>query len=297
MKIININDDKCIKCLKCVNDCPTRLFFKPPTITGKKRIVKFEDPFNSCIICGHCISICPTDAIEYEASDRACEFEETRNPSSIIIYENLLKFLRIRRSIRSYKEDPVPREEINSILEAMRYAPSAGNKQSWEFIVLTEKEKISNLRDIVMNLILSLNKVIRIAKYFRFFLSKNLKEQVNTPRTMISLNSKIERFKNGQDPIFFNAPVVIIIYAPKYGSMTGNDAGITLTYGMLAAQARGLGTCWIGYAQEALRRNKKYRKKLGIPKKMNVHGVLILGYPAVEYHRVPPRNPLKIKWN
>ena len=79
--------------------------------------------------------------------------------------------------------------------------------------------------------------------------------------------------------------------------MAGNDAGICLAQGMLAAQTLNLGTCWIGYAEEVLRRNRKYRKKLAIPKNMNVYGVLTLGVPNVEYYRTVPRNPLKVKWN
>jgi len=280
-----------------VNDCPSNLFYKPETIVGEKRRVIFEDKFNRCIYCGHCICICPTNAIEYDAIDKILEFEEIKNPSLIISYEDLLNFLRSRRSIRNYKNELVPREKIEAVLEAIRYAPSAGNRQSWEFIVLTEEQKIEDLRKSVMKLFYTLKKLIKFGKYFKFFLSKDLRERVSDPGTLISMNWKIERYENQQDPIFFYAPVVIILYAPKYGNMSDNDAGICLTQGMLAAQSLNLGTCWIGYAQEALRRNKKLRKKFTIPKNMNVHGVLILGVPNVEYHRSPPRNPLKVKWN
>lgn len=266
-------------------------------MVGEKRKVLFEDQLNRCILCGHCISICPTDAIEYDASERAFEFEEIKTPSSFINYENFMKFMRTRRSIRNYKKDPVPREGIEAVLEAMKYAPSASNKQSWEFIVLTDEQKITDLKKTVMQLFYTLKKLVKMGKYFKIFLSSNLKERVSDPATLISMNSKIERFEKGQDPIFYDAPVIIILYAPKYGSMTGNDAGLSLNHGMFAAHALNLGTCWIGYAQEALRRNKKFRKKLGIPNNMNVHGVLTLGFPSVEYHRAPPRNPLKIKWN
>ncbi len=297
MKILRINETKCIKCLKCVNECPSNLFYKPETIVGQKRRVIFEDKFDRCISCGHCISICPTDAIEYDAIDTVLEFEEVKKPSLIITYENLIKFLKSRRSIRNYKKEPVSRENIEAVLQAIRYAPSAGNRQSWEFIVLTDEQKIADLRKIVMKMFYTLEKLIKLGKYFKFFLSKDLKERINAPGSLISMKWKIERYENQQDPVFFDAPVVIILYAPKYGNLTDNDAGICLTQGILAAQSLNLGTCWIGYAQEALRRNKKYRKKLTIPKNMNVHGVLALGVPNVEYYRTVPRNPLKVKWN
>ena len=50
-----------------------------------------------------------------------------------------------RRSIRKYKDTPVPKEKILKILEAARIAPSASHKQPWHFIVVEEKETIKQL--------------------------------------------------------------------------------------------------------------------------------------------------------
>lgn len=50
-----------------------------------------------------------------------------------------------RRSIRKYKNTPVPREKILKILEAARIAPSAGHRQPWHFIVVENKDTIKKL--------------------------------------------------------------------------------------------------------------------------------------------------------
>ncbi len=50
-----------------------------------------------------------------------------------------------RRSIRKYKDTPVPKEKILKILEAARIAPSAGHRQPWHFIVVENKETIKKL--------------------------------------------------------------------------------------------------------------------------------------------------------
>lgn len=50
-----------------------------------------------------------------------------------------------RRSIRRYKDTPVPREKILKILEAARIAPSAGHRQPWHFVVVEDKETIKKL--------------------------------------------------------------------------------------------------------------------------------------------------------
>ena len=47
--------------------------------------------------------------------------------------------VRKRRSVRKYKSTPVPREDIEYVLEAARLAPSWGNKQCWRYIVVTDE--------------------------------------------------------------------------------------------------------------------------------------------------------------
>ncbi|MEM1683825.1 MAG: nitroreductase family protein [Ignisphaera sp.] len=54
--------------------------------------------------------------------------------------EILIKFLLTRRSIRKFKPDPIDMETVKRILDIARYAPSAGNRQPWIFIVVTDKE-------------------------------------------------------------------------------------------------------------------------------------------------------------
>ena len=52
----------------------------------------------------------------------------------------VLEAIRTRRSIRQFKQEPVPPELIEKLLEAARWAPSSANTQPWEFIVITDTE-------------------------------------------------------------------------------------------------------------------------------------------------------------
>lgn len=54
--------------------------------------------------------------------------------------------MRSRISIRKYKDTPVEREKINELLDLMRIAPSAGNRQEWKFVAVTEEEQLKKLR-------------------------------------------------------------------------------------------------------------------------------------------------------
>jgi nitroreductase len=53
---------------------------------------------------------------------------------------DVLTAIRDRRSIRKFKDEPVPQEQLLQVLEAGRIAPSAGNRQPWKFLVVTHAE-------------------------------------------------------------------------------------------------------------------------------------------------------------
>ncbi|MHA1738548.1 MAG: nitroreductase family protein, partial [Candidatus Heimdallarchaeota archaeon] len=59
-----------------------------------------------------------------------------------------LELLKTRRSIRKYRSTPVEKEKIEKCLEAARWAPSASNKQPWEFLIVTDYNMRMKLADL-----------------------------------------------------------------------------------------------------------------------------------------------------
>jgi nitroreductase len=57
-----------------------------------------------------------------------------------------LEAIRKRRSVRQYTGDPVPRKDLETIVDAGRLAATGGNRQPWEFIVVTERDMIDQLK-------------------------------------------------------------------------------------------------------------------------------------------------------
>ena len=95
MPIVGIDYEKCNGCRLCVQEC--RFFLLD--VTESK--VLFEDLDKMCSLCGHCIAVCPQDAILYENfGDKAFSFEGIENLDTIVPFDNLYKFLRAHRSIR-----------------------------------------------------------------------------------------------------------------------------------------------------------------------------------------------------
>lgn len=53
--------------------------------------------------------------------------------------------LRARRNVRSYRPDPVPAEDLERLAEAAWRAPSASNRQHWDFVLVTDREQLAEL--------------------------------------------------------------------------------------------------------------------------------------------------------
>jgi nitroreductase/NAD-dependent dihydropyrimidine dehydrogenase PreA subunit len=296
MQINGIDIEKCTQCGSCIKECAPAVIIKVKDKTNPKgTLVKFEDPYDTCTRCGHCLAVCPTEAINYSDADSYYEFQKLKTPQDVP-YSTIMELIRARRSTRQFKDKLVPKEEIEAVLEAMRYAPSASNEQNWKYIVFTEPEQIQTFSKKVTSIIEFTYKLVSNKIISNVFLWGNIRKMVKDPGFLHSMSNLVIKSKEGKDPIFFNAPCVIVLHSPVYGNLAGCDSGIALTHGMLAAQSRGLGTCWIGIAQETVQRIKKLRKWLCIPKGRQVWGVLILGYPKIKFLRAPPRNPLNIEW-
>ena len=99
----------------------------------------------------------------------------------------------------------------------------------------------------------------------------------------------------GVDYICRGAPHLIIAHAPKGSSTT--DCAIALTYLELAAPAFGLGTCWGGFLNAAANAWPSVQETLSLPEGNISYGVMMVGYPKYEYHRLPLRNEAEIIWH
>lgn len=266
MPIVGIDYEKCNECRLCIKECPRRFFLDE---SNKK--VFFEDIDDTCSLCGHCIAVCPQDAIIYEDfGDETFTFEGIENLDTIVPFDNLYKFLRAHRSIRHYKKKEVPTNTLKKVIDLMQYAPTGSNFRYEKYVVISNREKLKNISDAVIETLLR-NPGMK-AKYEEGF---KLRE------------------KSYEIPLFFDAPHVIFVYSLLDMQFTDNNIGIIITYGRLAAQSLGLGTCWNGLIQIASQYNKKIMKLASVRGKHI--GVFTIGYPNITFKRAPPRSRKPVK--
>lgn len=187
-------------------------------------------------------------------------------------YENFLNLVKMRRSIRNFKTDPIPDEYVEKIIEAARWAPSGGNSQPWEFIIIKDKD----VKDKIVNIIMEHSDYNRKVELTREEVIR-FPTAVNPPK----------------EPGFKYAPVFIIVCGdprtkeayPLLTMITRGDSHFTSSlasaflYMALAATTLGLGSQWVSatgspYVKCLL------KELLGIPERIDIYDMMALGYPA-----------------
>ncbi len=309
--------EKCTHCMTCYKTCPTSCIQwdeenKRPYATGLNGIEL------ACIGCNNCEAVCPARCIHMRGEYRVLKgryktpeekFGEMAPPMPFGEKDRGRPFEQIlgdltqteaiifkRRSVRLYKSKPVPEEYIKRILEAGRFAPSAGNGQPFKFIVVTDREvnrKIDQISAKVLYMIKSL-----YAKKSRW------RKFVVTALSLISANkwdqrpiAAMEKVRQTNGSITFNAPLVIHILKDKRGiSKPDIDVGICASNMVMAAQALGLGTCYIGFIASTAPYAPAIKKTLNIQYPYELALSLCVGYPKVSYDNPVSRGPVPVEW-
>lgn len=271
MLIVDAN--KCNKDGICAAECPAAII----RLTGQDGFPEMvQGGEQNCLVCGHCVAVCPNGALSHKLVPiEKCPAIEKE---LIINQEQAMQFLRSRRSIRVFKGKPVEREKIQRLIEMARYAPTAGNAQLVEWLVLTDRDKIRKLSALTVD-------------WMRAVLEKAPKGSVPPYFPLI-----VMAWDAGYDAVLRNAPSVIVAYAPKMATNGMVDVTLALSYFELAALPMGLGTCWAGLLEGALGASAAVREALGLPEGHPYHYPMMMGYPKMKYYRLPERKPPKITW-
>ena len=159
--------------------------------------------------------------------------------------QSLDEIIRERRSIRRFEKRDVESEKVTALLEAARWAPSWGNSQCWQFIVIRDPEQRRKLAEI---------------------LSKK------NPATLSVLDAPVvlavcgESKKSG----YYSGQQIT-----RYQDWLMYDLGLATQNICLAAHGLGLGSVIVGSFDHELA-----EKVLGIPAGYEIVSLLPLGYPA-----------------
>lgn len=204
-----------------------------------------------------------------------------------------------RRSVRLYRKEQVPEFMVRRILEAGRFAPSAGNSQPWKFVVLRDPEIIEGITRTVIDICKRMTGILeyrRAGASWRMPLVKGfIRIRPNdlhpTPFGAMGM------IADGRLGLWHGAPTVILIFKDVRGvSNPDLDCGIAGQNMVLAAHSMGLGTCWVGFAKLAFEYTDQWRKRLGIEYPYRFASSLSVGWPVGKPDGMVGRQTHPVDW-
>jgi nitroreductase/NAD-dependent dihydropyrimidine dehydrogenase PreA subunit len=298
---MEVDTENCTKCELCVENCP----FKCWQMT-EDGYPELKDEYE-CFSCYNCIVVCPTEAISitesYHVTDGFWVTEPHPLPAKMPLkprdkdgnldeWNAVERAVLRRRSVRNFTDEPVPDHLIRRVLEAGRFAPSAGNCQPWEFIVVTDKALIAQMDELVWNTVNGM-----YGMYKNDDLIENMAPMAEAnpglfdPRLALGGMGAIVR---KHLPASLNAPVVILLAADSRAiSGPQLNIGICGQNMNLVANSLGIKACWNGFLVTGV---PAIADKIDLKPNWSVVTTLVMGWPKFNQEGIVAREYRPVKW-
>lgn len=307
--VMKADPEKCTKCGLCIENCPLRCWDEDDDGVPVMR------EGAECFSCYNCMAACEFDAMHIVEPYHVTEgFWQTKPDGKLPAKMPLEPFdaegkpdewntieeaVLNRRSVRNFKKDPIPEPLIRRVLEAGRFAPSAGNCQPWQFVVVTNPDFMTEMYKNIANMVSGMYNMYtndNMVKTMESFV-KGPQARVGMfdPRIMLGGMGVLNRFKDDL-AIMVEAPCMIVIACDDRAigdpMMHAGIAGQNMN---LVANSLGIKALWVGFTA-MLEMMPPLKKKLGIRPPFKVLSSLVLGYPRFKQEGMVAREFRPIGW-
>lgn len=189
----------------------------------------------------------------------------------------VIETIKKRQSVRLYEQKPIPKDIINTIIEAGNLAPSTGaekeveeggkkrkiiNYQPWRFVVVEDPE--------------FKQKLFQTTEPIRSNFYEGLKETM--PEMYEQAMKLYEVMEEPKDLVFYSAPVILFVIGPARNSV---GCAMVCENIMLAAVSLGLGSCYVGFGS-MVTHDADVVQTLELQDGERIYGPIVLGYPKVD---------------
>ncbi|MBN2519178.1 MAG: nitroreductase family protein [Bacteroidales bacterium] len=279
---ITINQDTCKKCGLCAEVCPNKImvFSKDEGISIR------ESRIAICIKCGQCMAVCQSESIFIEGLSYENDFFPL--PSEVADEKSFFSLLATRRSIRNFKDKPVPREILEKVVEAIKMSPPSFPPVKIELTVVQDTAIMKKGLPLMIEFYEFMVNAMK-NPMMRFFIRRNAgiqKYNVIKNHVLPLMKTRLPELKSGkEDTITRGAPSMIIFHANRNEENYHTDIYLSVAFAILAIHSMGLGATVIDLIYAAVEKKKELRELLHIPQENEVVASIILGYPKIKYRR------------
>jgi nitroreductase len=254
--------------------------------------------------CGHCVAVCPVDAVRVDAIDaqslsfNSFDLENDWLPHGESDTVHLVRLMASRRSCRNYSEQTVDRSVLEDLVKIGTTAPSGTNCQNWTFLVFPDRAAVNEFGQRIGSFFKKLNRMSE-KRYMRKALKLIGKPALDNyyREYYQSVKDGLKEWElSGRDRLFHGATAVIVVATKPGGSCPMEDAMLATQNILLAAHSMGLGTCLIGFAVEAIQNDSSIQRFLTIPAEETVCSVIAIGYPEEKYEGLTGRKKFVMRY-
>ncbi|MFA5996044.1 MAG: nitroreductase family protein [Patescibacteria group bacterium] len=289
-----IDQNKCQRCGTCVAICPNKVYKKD----ANGNIVVDPKRIHLCVQCGHCMAACPNKAVFVEGLSYDKDFFDLSKNN--VAFQDFYNFISTRRAIRVFQPKAVSPELLQKVVSALETAPmSYPPNHKVQLTIINGREKIVRALPLLTTSYKQLVRYMRNPIIRQVIKHRAGKSNYNSLKGHVVelMTTKLPAMEQGQEDIFTRgAPAMILFHANKSADHYYEDGFISLTYGMLAVHALGLGGCVTSLVPGGINWVPGLRAMFKIPKQNEVVGALLIGYPAYRFKRGICRKIKNVQW-
>jgi nitroreductase len=261
-----------------------------------RTIVMSPERAHLCIECGHCAAICPQNAVEIEAF-RQRDFDPVNGHG--IEGDQLLSLMRQRRSVRRYRDEPVPQKITDRIIDAAKNSPTGSGRMTTGVIAISDKKTLAALSEHLYKMYEDLEKALA-NPVARFFIRRQVGEKtlrVLQSFVMPGMQWYIRWYREGKsNEILRDCPALMLFHSPAFEPSGEENCLLAAFHAVMMAQTMDIGTCLNGLILPVFERMPEARKLVGLPDGREVYASITLGYPKYPFKRVVPRDLEEVRY-
>ena len=276
--------ESCIRCGHCVKVCPSQIFEQEKA----GAVITLCKPEN-CIGCGHCVAVCPTGSVAHELFPpervHAADYAALPTPEQVEL------LLAVRRSNRALKKTPVPQEMLDRIVAAADRAPTASNARQLGYTLVTDPAMLRGITEYTLGVFGKLEKRL-LNPFVRPWLSRLLPGVYR----YVPVFKRLRReYAEGRDRVLRGATAVLFIHAPRESRFGAEDGNLAYENASLMAEALGVSQIYMGFVLTAVRQDRKAKlaAMLGLGDR-RICAVMALGMPQFRYPNYIDRAPAPV---